>query len=107
MKQGRVMNNDLEAGILSKLDDGTYVFEYNDTYYRDDAKPPISLTLPKLQKQHTSKTLFPFFFNLLSEGSNRELQSIRLKIDKEDHFSLLLKTAAHETIGAIRVEEIS
>jgi hypothetical protein len=29
-----------------------------------------------------------------------------LKIDEDDHFTFLLKTASHETIGAIRVEEL-
>jgi len=100
------MNNDIEAGILSQLDDGSYIFQYNDAYFLDDTRSAVSLTLPKTQKEYTSKTLFPFFFSLLSEGSNRELQSKLLKIDEDDHFSLLLKIAAHETIGAIRVEEI-
>jgi len=44
---------------------------------------------------------------LLSEGSNKKLQSQVLKIDEEDHFEFLLKTTALETIGAIRVEEIN
>jgi HipA-like protein len=105
MKKGRVYNNEIFAGIISKLDDGTYTFEYNDNYFFDDTKSAISLTLPKAQKIYKSKILFPFFFSLLSEGSNKKMQSIYLKIDEEDHFSFLLKTAAHETIGAIRVEE--
>ena len=105
MRQGRVYNNNALAGIISKLDDGTYVFEYNDGYFTDATKPAISLTLPKSKKIYTASFLFPFFFNLLSEGSNKKLQSIYLKIDEDDHFTFLLKTAAHETIGAIRVEE--
>jgi hypothetical protein len=30
-----------------------------------------------------------------------------LKIDEEDHFSLLMKTAKNDTIGAITVKELS
>ena len=67
--------------------------------------PPISLTLPKTKKVFRSAVLFPFFFNMLSEGRNKRLQSIVLKIDENDHFEFLLKTAATETVGAIRVEE--
>jgi HipA-like protein len=105
MKQGKVYNNNTLAGIISKLDNGIYVFEYDDIYFIDNTKPAISLTLPKTQKKYASDFLFPFFFNLLSEGSNKKLQSNYLRIDEEDHFTFLLKTAAHETIGAIRVEE--
>lgn len=106
MKQGKVFNNNIVAGLISKLDDGTYEFEYEELYFMDSSKPAISLTLPKTKKNYSSTFLFPFFFNLLSEGSNKKLQSIYLKIDEEDHFTFLLKTASHETIGAIRVEEI-
>ncbi|MEZ5045639.1 MAG: HipA N-terminal domain-containing protein [Chitinophagaceae bacterium] len=107
MKQGKVYNNNTVAGIISKLDDGTYEFEYDELYFMDSSKPAISLTLPKTQKKYSSTFLFPFFFNLLSEGSNKKLQGIYLKIDEEDHFTFLLKTASHETIGAIRVVEIN
>jgi HipA-like protein len=100
------MNNHLEAGIITELDNGEYTFAYNDQYLADAALPAISLTLPKTRTTYTAKTLFPFFANMLSEGSNRVLQSQLLKIDEADDFGFLLKTAAGETIGAITVEEI-
>jgi HipA-like protein len=106
MKAGKVYNNDIEAGLIAKMDDGTYQFLYNEKYYADASMPAISLTLPKTKRIYQSKILFPFFFNLLSEGSNKKLQSRLLKIDEEDYFEFLLKTTAHETIGAIRVEEL-
>jgi HipA-like protein len=106
MKAGKVYNNDTLAGIIAKMDDGTYQFAYDERYYADAALPAISLTFPKTKRIYLSKILFPFFFNLLSEGSNKKLQSRLLKIDEEDHFEFLLKTTAHETIGAIRVEEL-
>jgi HipA-like protein len=106
MKQGKVYNNDKLAGVISKLDDGTYTFEYDATYFANANLPQISLTLPKTQTLYTSNFLFPFFFNLLSEGKNKNLQSRLLKIDEDDHFTFLLKTTAKETIGAIRIEEI-
>jgi serine/threonine-protein kinase HipA len=101
MKAGKVYNNAILAGIIAKLDDGSYQFMYDEGYYADSNLPAISLTFPKTKRIYFSTVLFPFFFNLLSEGSNKKLQS-----DEEDYFEFLLKTTVHETIGAIRVEEI-
>jgi serine/threonine-protein kinase HipA len=41
---------------------------------------------------------------MLSEGANRKLQCIQLRIDEEDNFGLLLATAQFDTIGAITVK---
>ncbi|MBW6488067.1 HipA N-terminal domain-containing protein [Sulfurimonas sp.] len=49
--------------------------------------------------------LFPFFFNLLSEGNLKSMQCRELKIDEDDNFTRLLKTTQENTIGAITVEE--
>jgi serine/threonine-protein kinase HipA len=43
---------------------------------------------------------------MLSEGVNRKLQSVQLKIDEDDHFGLLLATAQYDTIGAITVKPL-
>lgn len=43
---------------------------------------------------------------MLSEGVNRKLQSLQLKIDEEDNFGLLAATAQYDTIGAITVKPI-
>jgi HipA-like protein len=106
MRQGRVYFNKIVAGTISELDNGEYVFQYDDSYFSNVTLPPISATLPKKKQNHQSKELFPFFFNMLSEGANRKIQCRILKIDEEDDFGLLIKTAANETIGAISVEEI-
>jgi serine/threonine-protein kinase HipA len=105
MRQGKVFNNNTLAGIIEESDSGEFIFRYATDYFIDSKKPPISLTLPKNTHKHISKKLFPFFFNLLSEGENKKLQCNVLKIDESDYFGLLLKTANEETIGAIRVEE--
>ncbi len=105
MRRGKVYYNDIFAGTLTELEDGTYIFHYGDAYFFNTHLPAISVTLPKFKQHHRSNMLFPFFFNMLSEGMNRKLQSRALKIDENDHFGMLLKTAAHETIGAITVKE--
>jgi serine/threonine-protein kinase HipA len=53
-----------------------------------------------------STYLFPFFFGLLSEGINKEIQCKAYQIDEKDEFTRLLKTAKNDTIGAITVKEI-
>ncbi len=98
-------NNDL-AGILTEESKHSFVFRYNDIYYSDNTKPAISLTMPKTQQEYRRKTLFPFFFNMLSEGVNRKLQCTQLKIDTNDHFGLLIATASSDTIGAITIKPI-
>lgn len=107
MRQGVVYYNDVVAGIISEMENGQYEFGYDDYYFSNSNLPAISVTLTKSKQQHYSKNLFPFFFNMLSEGANRKTQCRILKIDEEDDFGLLLKTGATETIGAITIEEIN
>lgn len=106
MRSANVYWNGQLAGILTQHGRSAYEFAYNDQWWADDTKPAISLTLPKTQQVYRSDHLFPFFFNLLSEGVNRHLQSRLLKIDEQDHFGLLLATAATDSIGAVTVEPI-
>ena len=69
-------------------------------------KTAISLSFPKSQQEFVSDTLFPFFYNMLSEGANKTIQCQTLKIDEDDVFGLLLATAHSDTIGAITVKKI-
>ena len=105
MRQGIVYYNEIIAGVLTEEDLGNYIFKYHDVYFINNSLPAISVTIPKAKQLHESSILFPFFYNMLSEGSNRKTQCRILKIDEEDDFGLLLKTGAHETVGAITVEE--
>jgi serine/threonine-protein kinase HipA len=94
-------------GMLTEESRSRYIFRYDDRWFADAKKPAVSLTMPKTQPEYQSECLFPFFFNLLSEGANRQLQCRQLKIDEADHFGLLLATAQFDTIGAITVKPIS
>jgi len=102
-KEGIVFVNDEEAGNISYRH-SQYIFKYIDDYFNDSQKKAISVTLPKTQQEYKSKTLFPFFFNMLSEGVNRKLQCRQLQIDENDYFGLLLATGGTETIGAVSVK---
>jgi serine/threonine-protein kinase HipA len=107
MRKAEIYRNGILAGILTETDSGEYIFTYDTFYFNDKTKPGISLALPKKQLEYTSEHLFPFFFNMLSEGTNRAVQSKQLKIDENDFFGLLLATARYDTIGAITVKQIN
>ncbi|MFH1321445.1 MAG: HipA N-terminal domain-containing protein [Bacteroidota bacterium] len=104
MRKAEVYRNGKLAGTLVQHDRKSYEFRYDDAYLLNDSLPAISLTLPKTKQEHKADHLFPFFFNMLSEGVNKKLQCRQLKIDENDYFGLLLATANRDTIGAITVK---
>ena len=106
MQKGEVYYNDILAGVLEKYGPEDYRFIYDDKYINNAAMPSISVTLPKRQKVHTSTWLFSFFSGLLAEGINKNIQCRLLRIDENDDFTRLLKTASMDTIGAITIKEI-
>ena len=104
MRRGKVYYNNIVAGEIIE-DVNKYSFTYDNAYFVNPNLPAISVTIPKTKALHQSAILFPFFYNMLSEGSNRRTQCRILKIDESDDFGLLLKTGANETVGAITVKE--
>lgn len=107
MRAAKVYYKGEEAGLLTQLDDASFVFRYNDPWFANPGCPPISLTLPKTKQEHHSDFLFPFFYNLLPEGTNREIVCRHLRIDEADYFGILLATAKYDTIGAVTVSPIN
>ncbi|GAB4014031.1 HipA N-terminal domain-containing protein [Spirosoma migulaei] len=103
MRKANVLFKDEAAGILSQHDDSTFTFRYYDAWYTQSDKPGISLTLPKNKQEYHSNYLFPFFYNMLPEGSNKRVVCTYNRIDKDDYFGLLMATAKNDTIGAVRV----
>jgi HipA-like protein len=106
-RKAKIYNNELLAGTLEKTDGNEYVFLYDEQYYGNAHLTAISLSLPKRQIEFRSRTLFPFFYGLLSEGMNKQTQCRLLRIDENDHFGLLLSTAHSDTIGSVTVKEVS
>jgi len=103
MRTARVLFKNEEAGILIQNDDGSFTFRYHDIWVADDSKQSISLTLPKMDKEFHSDYLFPFFYHMLPEGSNKQLVCTLNKIERDDYFGLLMTTAKNDSIGAVRV----
>ena len=102
MRQCKVFVNNQEAGVLLETDDRHYVFTYIEGY----DGPRVCLEMPVKAEPYYSDMLFPYFFNMLSEGANRQLQSSLLHIDENDDFGILLATAQNDTIGAVTVKPI-
>jgi len=106
MRKAKVLFKGEEAGVLIQRDDGSFTFQYHPSWVDDESKPGISLTLPKTQTVYDSEFLFPFFYNMLPEGSNKQVACKLNRIDQTDYFGLLLTTAKNDTIGAITVIKI-
>ena len=106
MRQFNVFWNDKKAGILTELLPGkNYRFEYYPTYVRSEF-PHISVTLPKSDSPYESENLFPFFANMLPEGTLRRVICRKHHIDEADLFGILYAIADTETIGAVNLKKI-
>ena len=106
MRQALVLSNKIVAGILTETDDMHYTFKYDEEYLLNPDFRAISLAFPKRKEEYFSNELFPFFYNMLSEGANKSIQCMTLKIDERDSFGLLLATAQNDTIGAITIKRL-
>ncbi len=106
MRQAKIFFKDKEAGILTQNDDGSFTFRYHTEWLNDNDKPSISLTFPKKNQEFQSNSLFPFFYHLLPEGSNRQIVCQYNRIDEDDDFGLLMTTAKYDNIGAVNVIKI-
>jgi serine/threonine-protein kinase HipA len=106
MRTAKIYTNKILAGRLTESKDGSFTFRYDDDYFYNPEHSSISLTLPKTKQEYHSGVFFPFFFNMLSEGVNRQVQSRIFKIDEEDSFGLLMATAKSDIIGAVTIEKI-
>lgn len=105
MRTLSVYYNNIKAGRLVEIKPGGKCeFEYDSSYLVSD-NPSISLTMPKRDMPYKSDSLFPFFTNLLPEGSNRKAICRHFKIDEEDLFSLLEAMAGKDFIGAVELRK--
>lgn len=106
MRRAAILYKNEEAGVLTQHDNGAFTFTYGNSWISDDTKPAISLTFPKSQQEYHSEFLFPFFYNMLPEGSNKQIVCKLNRLDSNDSFGLLLTTAKNDTIGAVSVVKI-
>ena len=104
-RKGQVFNNGVLAGVIEEKEND-YTFTYDTAYLTDSKAKALSLTMPKRKEPYASEHLFPFFHGILAEGVTKDLQCRILKIDEEDYFGRLLKTAHDDVIGSITVETV-
>ncbi len=106
MRKAIVNFKEIPAGRLEETEQG-FRFSYDDAYFQNPTQRAVSLTLPKTQQTYIYPSLFPVFFNMLPEGSNKDLLCRVLRIDENDFFGLLLAVAQYDTIGAITITPIN
>lgn len=106
MKQLGVYYNNIKAGVLTELHPGAdYVFQY-DSEYLALRVPSISVSLPRRSESFKSAQLFPFFINMLPEGTNRSVICRNRRIDEKDYFGILAAMAGKDFIGAVNIKEL-
>lgn len=103
-RSGKVYCRGRLAGRIEERPHG-YRFVYDTAYLALEDANPVSLTLPLRLGPYDSAVLFPFFYGLLAEGILKDTQCRTLRLDENDHFGRLLKTAGSDTIGDVTVKE--
>lgn len=101
MKQAKIYNHNLFAGILTEDENG-YTFQYDADYLQSDEAEAISLTMPLTEKPYNEKILFPFFDGLIPEGWLLDIAEKSWKINRRDRMSLLL-ACCKDCIGSVSV----
>ena len=104
MRQCDVYIHGIKAGTLCELTSPReYCFRYRPEYLEDTTHEPVCLAMPLRKEEYRSPVLFPYFFNMLSEGENRAMQAATLRLDKDDDFGILLATCRFDTVGSVTV----
>ena len=100
-RSGIVRLDGERVGTLQELEVGIG-FTYDDAWLARADAEPVSLTLPLRAEPYNSRSIHPFFENLLPEGWLLEIATSRLKIPKDDAFGLLLAVCA-DCVGAVEI----
>ena len=87
------------AGTLTKKDNGSYEFKY-DQYYKGRE---ISLTMPILKRIYTYDSFPPFFDGLLPEGWQLEVFLKKNELSSTDYLGQLV-AMGEDLIGAVTIK---
>lgn len=101
---GYIYCNGRFAGVLTEFSDlkkQFYTFKYDEAYVSGNGAP-IGYRFALTNTTFEFDTFPTFFANLVSEGWLRTHQAKKARLDKHDHFGLLLGNGK-ELIGAISV----
>lgn len=100
-RRASVRVDGVPAGTLTEGADGVE-FAYLEAWLARPDAVPVSLALPLRRAPYRTRSLHPFFENLLPEGWLLELSTAALKIPKDDVFGLLVATC-RDCVGAVEV----
>ncbi len=101
MRRALLLMHGEKAAVLTEHDDGSFSAAYLPGY----AGEPVSLTFPIKDKQQTYQEFPPYLDGLLLEGTMLSAFLQKNKIDREDHFSQLVRLG-EDLVGALTVREL-
>lgn len=102
MRKASILIHNQRTGILTELDNGHFIFQYDIGYIGE----PISLTMPVRVEPYLFDRFPPFFEGLLPEGIQLEGLLKTHKIDKTDYLSQLIATG-EDLVGAVTVQSFN
>lgn len=105
MRQGKVLYNNILAGILTETSEGDYIFQYDSNYCKEHPNDLITFTMPVRPEPYTENRLFAFFEGLIPEGWLLDIASKSWKLNPADRMGLLL-ACCQNCIGAVSIEPI-
>jgi len=105
MRQATIKYNNIDAGLLTEMDDGRYTFIYNENYIETYPDSFISFNFRVGKWTYKSNYLFALFDGLIPEGWLLNIAADTWKINKNDRMGLLL-ACCQNTIGAVSVHPI-
>jgi len=88
-----------KAGVLTEDEQSRLSFKYE-----PDAKAPLSVRMPVRKEEYPHDYAYPFFENLIPEGSPLEIITDRMRIPENNPFSILDKIGG-DCAGAIALYE--
>ena len=102
MRSAKVFfNKGTYVGLLTELDGRSgYIFEYSDDYIG----PPVSLSMPIINKKYEFNDFPAYFDGVLPEGFQLEALLRLEKLDRSDYFGQLI-CVGKDLVGAFSVEE--
>lgn len=95
MRKAPIFYKGIETGVLQQHDDGNFNIHYPDSWLADPDNTPISLILLRSQQEYQTPYLFPFFYNMILEGTGTNRQTVCQAKHQEvdDYFGILITTA--------------
>ena len=101
MREARVFQQNVLAGILRENADGSYEFHYHPQYQGT----PISLTMPVRPQAYSYERFPPFFEGLLPEGFMLNALLRKSKLDADDFLGQLLRVGG-DLVGSVTVKPV-